>query len=147
MIQQIQFWHWLALGGLFLIVELLAPGMFFLWMAQAAFITGVLLFLFSGMGWEIQLPLFSVFSVAGIALARHFFRRHPIESDQPLLNRRTALYVGRVFTLDKPIVNGEGKIKVDDSIWKIRGEDCEAGTRVKVVGADSVVLLVEKVDG
>ena len=146
MIQQIQFWHWLALGGLFLIVELLAPGMFFLWMAQAAFITGVLLFLFPGMGWEIQLPLFSVFSVAGIALARHFFRRHPIESDQPLLNRRTAQYVGRVFTLDKPIVNGRGKIKIDDSIWKIRGEDCETGTRVKVVGADSVVLLVEKAD-
>ena len=115
MFQQIQFWHWLALGGLFLIVELLAPGMFFLWMAQAAFITGVLLFLFSGMGWEIQLPLFSVFSVAGIALARHFFRRHPIESDQPLLNRRTALYVGRVFTLDKPIVNGRGKIKSTSS--------------------------------
>lgn len=141
---EIVFWHWLAFGVFLLIVELLAPGMFFLWMAQAAGITGLLLFLLPGLGWEVQTTVFSVLSVFGVAIARRFFKRHPIESDQPLLNRRTAQYVGRVFTLDHPIVNGQGKIKVDDSTWKIRGEDCEAGTRVKVVDADSVVLVVEK---
>lgn len=140
------FWHWLAFGLFLLIVELLAPGMFFLWMAQAACITGILLFVFPGLGWELQTGVFSVLSVFGVVVARRFFKRHPIESDQPLLNRRTAQYIGRVFTLDQPIVNGQGKIKVDDSTWKIRGEDCEAGTRVTVVDADSVVLIVEKTD-
>jgi len=143
---EIVFWHWLALGVFLLIVELLAPGMFFLWMAQAAAITGVLLFFFPGLGWETQITVFSVLSVLGIAIARRFFKRHPIESDQPLLNRRTAQYVGRVFTLDRPIVNGQGKIKVDDSTWKIRGEDCAAGMRVRVVDADSVVLIVERAE-
>ncbi len=142
----IVFWHWLAFGVFLLIVELLAPGMFFLWMAQAAGITGLLLFFLPGLGWEIQTTIFSVLAVLGVAVARRFFKRHPIESDQPLLNRRTAQYIGRVFTLDRPIVNGRGKIKVDDSTWKIRGEDCEAGTRVRVVDADSVVLVVEKVE-
>ena len=142
----IVFWHWLAFGLFLLTVELLAPGMFFLWMAQAAGVTGLLLFVFPGMGWELQTGVFSVLSVVGIALARRFFKRHPIESDQPLLNRRTAQYIGRVFTLEQPIVNGQGKIKVDDSNWKIRGEDCEAGTRVIVVDADSVVLLVKRAD-
>ena len=140
------FWHWLALGAFLLIVELLAPGMFFLWMAQAAAVTGLLLFVFPGLGWEFQIGVFSLLSVLGVALARRFFKRHPIASDQPLLNRRTAQYVGRVFTLDRPIVNGQGKIKVDDSTWKIRGEDCAAGTRVTVVDADSVVLIVKKTD-
>lgn len=144
--ESIVFWHWLALGLLLLIVELLAPGMFFLWMAQAAGITGILLFLFPGLGWESQVAFFSVLSVLGIVVARQFFKRHPIESDQPLLNRRAAQYIGRVFTLAQPIVNGQGKIKVDDSTWKIRGEDCEAGVRVKVVDADSVVLIVERLD-
>ncbi len=137
------FWHWLAFAAFLLIVELLAPGMFFLWMAQAALVTGILLYVFPAMDWEIQLFIFSVFSVLGIALARRFFKRHPTLSEQPLLNRRTAHYMGRVFTLEQPIVNGQGKIKVDDSSWKVRGEDCPAGTRVKVVGADSVVLIVE----
>ncbi len=143
---EILFWHWLALGAFLLIVELLAPGMFFLWMAQAAAVTGLLLFIFPAMRWELQLTIFSVLSVVGIAVARRFFKRHPIESDQPLLNRRAAQYIGRVVTLDRPIVNGQGKIRLDDSTWKIRGGDCEAGTKVKVVGADSVVLIVEKTD-
>jgi len=147
MLSEIVFWHWLAFGIFLLIVELLAPGMFFLWMAQAAGVTGVLLFLFPGLGWEVQIAVFSVLSVLGVGLARRFFKRHPIISDQPLLNRRTAQYIGRVFTLDRPIVNGEGKIKVDDSTWKIRGEDCGAGTRVRVVDADSVVLIVRKAEG
>ena len=141
---EVVFWHWLAFAVFLLIVEVLAPGMFFLWMSQAALVTGVLLFLFPNMGWEIQLFIFSVFSVLGIIAARRFFKRHPTESDQPLLNRRTAQYIGRVFTLDQPIINGQGKIKLDDSTWKVRGEDCPVGSKVKVVWADSVVLMVEK---
>jgi len=144
MVWGIVFWHWLAFGIILLTVELLVPGMFFLGMAQAAEITGFLMFIFPGMGWEIQVAVFSILSMLGIALARRFLKGHTIESDQPLLNRRTAQYVGRVFTLDRPIVNGEGKIKIDDSTWKIRGDDCAAGTRVRVVDADSVVLIVEK---
>lgn len=146
MAHEIVYWHWLAFGVFLLIVELLAPGMFFLWMAQAAAVTGVLLFLVPTLGWEAQAAIFSVLSIASIALVRRFFKRFPTESDQPLLNRRTAQYVGRVFTLEQPIVNGRGKIKVDDSTWKIRGEDCEAGAKVRVVSADSVVLVVEKIE-
>jgi membrane protein implicated in regulation of membrane protease activity len=141
---EIVFWHWLAIGLLLLIVELLAPGMFFLWMAQAAGVTGLLLFLMPGMGWEMQATVFSVLSVLGVGVARRFFKLNPIQSDQPLLNRRTAQYIGRVFTLSQPIVNGLGKIKVDDSTWKVRGEDSPAGTQVIVVDADSVVLIVKK---
>jgi membrane protein implicated in regulation of membrane protease activity len=144
--EEFVFWDWWALAVFLLIVEVLAPGMFFLWMAQASLVTGMLLFVFPAMGWEIQLFVFSVLSVVGIVIARRFFKSHPTESEQPLLNRRTAQYIGRVFTLYQPIVNGQGKIKVDDSTWKISGADCPAGTRVKVVGADSVVLLVEKYD-
>jgi inner membrane protein len=143
---EIVFWHWLAFGVFLLIVELLAPGVFFLWIAQAAGMTGVLLFFLPSLGWETQVAIFSVLSVLGVAIARHLVKHHPIASDQPLLNRRTAQYIGRVFTLDRPILNGQGKLKVDDSTWKIRGKDCEAGTRVKVVDADSVVLIVEKVE-
>jgi membrane protein implicated in regulation of membrane protease activity len=59
------------------------------------------------------------------------------------LNRRAEQYVGRVFTLSEPIVNGTGKIRVDDSSWKVSGADCDANTKVKVISVDGTVLKVE----
>ncbi len=140
------YWHWFAFAVFLLTVEVLAPGMYFLWMAQASLITGVLFFLYPAMNWELQLFWFSIFSIIGVMVARRFFKSHYIESDQPLLNKRTSQFIGRVFTLEQPIVNGRGKIKIDDSIWKAKGIDCPAGTCVRVIGAESVVLLVEIAD-
>ena len=74
---------------------------------------------------------------------RAYLHRHPTETDKPTLNRRSQQYVGRTFTLEEAIVNGQGKIHVDDSTWKIEGEDLPAGTKVKVTGADGTVLKVE----
>jgi membrane protein implicated in regulation of membrane protease activity len=54
--------------------------------------------------------------------------------------------VGRVFTLTNAIVNGRGKIKVDDSFWTVTGKDCPAGSKVKVVGAKGLKLEVKVVD-
>jgi membrane protein implicated in regulation of membrane protease activity len=86
---------------------------------------------------------FSVLSVGSIVLARKLLSRHPIDSDRPLLNRRAAQYVGRVFVLAEPIVNGAGKIRIDDSTWRVRGTDAPTGGRVRVVDADGVILCVE----
>lgn len=141
---EVVFWHWWAFGVFLLIVELLAPGMFFLWMAESAFVVGVVKLIAPSLGWEYQLILFSVLSVVSIAVFRLFLKRHPIETDQPLLNQRAAQYVGRLFTLEHPIVNGQGRIRVDDSIWKVQGEDCEPGSKVRVVAAEGVILKVEK---
>lgn len=141
---QIVFWHWWALGVLLLIVELLLPGMFFIWMAEGAFVVGSILWAIPTLALEYQLMLFSVLSLVSIVVFRRYLRRHPIQSDRPLLNRRADQYVGQVFTLEHPIVNGRGKIRVDDSIWRVRGEDCGIGMRVRVIEAEGVILKVEK---
>lgn len=143
---QIVFWHWWAVGVFLLIVELLAPGMFFIWMAESAFVVGVILLVAPVLGWESQLLLFSVLSVVSIVLFRRYLKRHPITTDQPLLNQRAARHIGRVFTLDAPIVNGEGRIRVDDSFWRVEGEDCAAGTRVRVMAANGVILKVMRAE-
>jgi membrane protein implicated in regulation of membrane protease activity len=137
------YWHWWVLGVVFVILEVLSPGVFLIWMGVAAGVVGVALWLFPGMGWEFQLLLFAGFSVASLLLWQLFLRSHPTATDEPRLNRRGEQYVGRVFTLTEPVVNGMGKIRVDDSSWRIRGPDCDAGTRVRVTGVDGVVLEVE----
>lgn len=139
----VEFWHWWAFAALLLAVELLAPGMFFLWMAESALVTGAVLWVYPELGWEFQLIWFSLLSLLSIGVARKLLVRHPIGTDRPLLNQRAAQYVGRTFVLSEPIVNGSGKIRVDDSSWKIVGADAPAGCKVRVVGADGIVLRVE----
>jgi membrane protein implicated in regulation of membrane protease activity len=85
-----------------------------------------------------------VLSVASFFAWRRF-RPAPAASDQPALNRRGQSYVGRTFTLGSPIVNGVGKLHVDDSQWRISGADAEAGAQVKVVAVDGATLKVERV--
>ncbi|PHS68525.1 MAG: hypothetical protein COB23_09150 [Methylophaga sp.] len=139
------FWHWLILAVVLVIVEILAPTFFALWMAIAAFITGVVLYLFPSMPWEYQVFIFAVLSVASIVAWRSYYTKNPIITDEPLLNRRGEQYVGRVITLKEPIIDGQGKVQVDDSTWKIEGEDCPVGTKIKVVSINNVIFQVEMV--
>ncbi len=63
--------------------------------------------------------------------------------DRPFLNRRAEGYVGRIFTLDKPIVDGIGTVRIDDTVWRVSGPDCPAGSRVKIARAEGAELSVE----
>lgn len=140
----IDFWHWWILGGAFLLLEAFVSGFFFVWLAVSAAVVGVAMFVYPGMSWKIQLVIFSILSVAIIAAFRSYQRKHPAQTDQPELNRRSRQYIGRSFTLGDPIVNGTGSLRVDDSTWRIVGEDMPAGETITVVDVDGVLLKVEK---
>ena len=65
------------------------------------------------MACEHQLIAFALPSLASIVAFREFLKRRPIETDQPLLNQRTAQYVGPVDTLERAkvrVVAAEGVI-------------------------------------
>ncbi|MES9873249.1 MAG: NfeD family protein [Candidatus Sedimenticola sp. PURPLELP] len=141
-LENASYWHWWVIAVVLVILEVFSPGAFFLWLGISAGITGLIMLAVPDLSWQYQLLLFSVFSVASIMIWHLFLKHHPTESDHPVLNRRGEQYIDRVFTLDEPVVNGLGKIRVDDSTWKISGEDCDAGSRVRVVGVDGVVLKI-----
>jgi membrane protein implicated in regulation of membrane protease activity len=142
----VTYWHWWVLAIVFVVLEIFSPAAFFLWMGVAAGVVGFVVLGLPAVNWEAQLLVFAAISVASIFLSRRYLDRHPIETDRPFLNRRGQQYVGRTFTLQVPIVNGYGKIHVDDSIWKACGDDAEVGSKVRVTGVDGVVLQVERVD-
>lgn len=141
-LQSISAWHWLVLAVVLVILETLSPGVFFLWLGIAAGLVGLLLGLWPGIDWPFQLLLFACFSLLSLLVSRRYFRRFPIATDEPRLNRRGEQYLGRTFTLSAPILNGVGRIRVDDTTWKIAGPDCPAGSRVRVNGVDGMVLQV-----
>jgi inner membrane protein len=140
-------WHWLVLGLVLAALELVTPAFLFLPMGIGAGAVGLMLSLFPATPWAGQLGVFAAVSVVSVLVGRGYLRRHPIASDEPTLNRRGHQYVGRVFTLDQPIVNGVGKIRVDDSTWKVAGPDLTAGARVRVIDVEGTVLRVEVVQG
>jgi hypothetical protein len=141
--EEIEFWHWWIAAIVLIVVEVFAPGTVALWMGVSAGVVGLLLLAIPDMTWQTQFLVFAVLSVATVIGWRAYQLRYPTVSDQPTLNRRGEQYVGRVFTLDEAIVNGTGKIHVDDTMWKVEGADLPEGTRVRVTGVDGTVLTVE----
>ncbi len=145
-IEEIVFWHWWAAAIVFVVIEVFAPGAIFLWLGVSAGVVGALLLVLPAMTWQIQMLVFAALSLSAIVGWRVFQRANPPETDQPSLNRRGEQYVGRTLMLDEPIVNGQGKIRVDDTTWKVEGDDMPGGVRVTVIGVDNVVLKVAPVE-
>lgn len=143
---EIVFWYWWVLAVFLLGIEILAPGFFFLWLSLSGFVVGAVLFLFPSTILEVQLLIFGVLSIVSVLIWRRYGLQSQSETDHPLLNKRGAQYIGRIFSLIEPINNGRGKIKVDDSIWTVLGEDCPLDSKVKVTAVKGTLFEVERVN-
>ncbi len=141
--EEIEFWHWWVAAMVLIVLEVFAPGTIALWTAVSAAAVGLLLLAVPELTWQVQFLVFAVLSVATVIGWRTYQLRYPTVSDQPTLNRRGEQYVGRVFTLSEAIVNGTGKIHVDDTMWKVVGEDLPESTQVRVTGVEGTLLTVE----
>lgn len=144
---QIEFWHWFAFALLLVIIDVVTGANFlFLWGGIAAALVGILLLIMPKMTWEFQFMIFGLGVMSSILVWYFFLRKHRKVTDQPKLNLRNEQYIGRIFNLDEAIINGRGRIRAGDTWWKVSGEDLPIGTRVKIIGVEGVILLVEKVD-
>jgi membrane protein implicated in regulation of membrane protease activity len=135
-------WNWLILGAVFLGLELIAPGAFMLWLGLAALVVGLISFAVDW-SWQMQLVAFALLSLALIPVWRRFAPRIEQPTESPLLNRRAESYIGRVFILENPIIEGVGRVRIDDTVWRVTGPDSAAGTRVRIVRAEGPSLFVE----
>jgi len=98
------------------------------------------------LSWQMQFILLACFSLVSIAMWRFSRKLFPQnEAEASHLNRRGEQYIGRTFTLLEPIINSTGKIKVDDSTWRVKGEDAPIGTQVRITGVKGIIFDVEKV--
>jgi len=136
----------MILAAVLFVLELVAPGIFFMWFGLAAGVTGLIMFRYD-ISWQWQLIWFCGLSLASVLVVYRYLRKHPLESEQPLLNRRADQLIGHSFDLVDPIVNGRGSIHSGDTIWRVEGPELPVGTAVKVVGADGSVLKVEPAEG
>ena len=139
-------WAWLILGLVLLALEIAAPGTMFLWFGVAALAVGCISFIVD-LGWQSAFILFAILSLFSVLAGRMILRRTAkTASDQPMLNKRAQALVGQIYQLDRPIENGQGRVKVHDSYWRVTGPDCPAGSKVQVTGGEGTLLEVELAD-
>lgn len=136
-------WTWVVLGLVLMGLELVVPGVFMIWLGLAAMATGGLVFLFD-LGWQAALIAYAVLALAAVIGARWLNGRGTAGEQESDLNRADRSLIGRLLTLDKPIVKGEGRARVDDSSWRVIGPDLPAGARVRVLRVEGSSLVVEK---
>jgi membrane protein implicated in regulation of membrane protease activity len=139
-------WSWWVLGLVLLAAEVVSPGVFLVWIGIAAILTGAVSLLLWDAGfwvWQAQLVFFALLSIAAVLMGRRLLARSADVSDEPLLNQRGARLIGRTAVLEQPIVEGRGRIRLDDTTWTVDGPDLPAGTRVRVTGSNSGRLSVE----
>jgi membrane protein implicated in regulation of membrane protease activity len=121
---------------------MLIPGVYLIWLAAAAIITGILT-LALDLSVPFQLIDFVFLSLIIAFSAKRMLGERPIESSDPLMNRRGARLVGDTALVVQAIEHGSGRVKLGDSEWIAHGAHVPVGERVRVSGTDGAILLVE----
>lgn len=135
-------WLWMIGGVLLLAAELIAPGIFLVFLGGAAVVTGLFALLF-GLGLPAQLALFALYALLAVMIGRRFYANAATDGSDPLLNDRAARLVGKVVTVVEPVDGRGGRVRVGDSDWSARGGPAAAGETVRVTGVDGNCLEVE----
>jgi inner membrane protein len=137
-------WTWWVIAGILLLCELTFPGVFFMWLALAAAAIGAV-DIFADFSWQLEIAIFAILSVLLVLFVRPQVRLPEGEANN--LNRRMHDYVGRSYVLEDAIVNGRGKVRIDDTLWVVSGPDRGKGEWVKVTAVDGTRLIVEPASG
>lgn len=137
-------WAWLAIGIALAALELALPGIYLIWLALAALLTGALTAVLD-LGTAVQVLNFFFLSLIIAYSAKRFLRDRPIESDNPMLNRRGGQMIGQTVRVAKAIEGGEGRVTIGDSEWIARGPDTKAGKQVRIIAAQGATVTVEAI--
>ena len=138
-------WNWVAIGLVLLVLEIAIPGVFLLWFGMAAIAVGTLSIMLHNADfwpWEAQIVVFLVLSLVLAWYGKRMMDKGDV-TDQPLLNKRSEQLIGRTATLGEPISEGYGRIRLDDTQWRVKGPNLPAGSKVKISAVDGSELVVE----
>ncbi len=141
------YWWWFSAAAVLMVLEIVTPGVFFIWIGFGALATGLIDFVFPAASPALLGTIFAVLSVVSVAIGKKVMANGKQVQPDPTLNNRAAQYIGQIYSVCEPIVAGRGKISVGDSQWLATAQtDIPANARVKVTGARGTTLEVEPVN-
>lgn len=135
------FW---GLGGLLLILELLATTGYALWSGISAVIIGLLVWIYPALSMSVLWLLFSIFTLLS-AYSWWLWIQKYNRSQGYRLNDPHRDFIGLRTIVTTEIVNGFGRIKVRDSTWiAASSSDLPLGTNVTIVDMNGVIMIVKR---
>ncbi|WP_312829416.1 NfeD family protein [Pantoea anthophila] len=136
-------WFWLTLGGLLLAAEMLGTSGYLLWIGLAAVLVGVFEW-FVPLSWTAQGATFAVLTLVCVFLWYRWMRHRETHQAPNALNQRGRQMIGSTLTLDTPLQNRTGHVRIGDSSWRVEADrDLPAGTPVIVVGIEGITLRIQ----
>jgi membrane protein implicated in regulation of membrane protease activity len=74
------------------------------------------------------------------------YRERQAELNSPLAAHRLGMrHIGEIVVLEQGLSGGTGTIRLGNRNWPVRGPSLPAGSKVRVIGVDGTVLLVDRV--
>lgn len=139
-------WHWITLGFVLMVLEILVPSTLFLWFGIAGVATGLTMLVFD-MPAAYQMGAFGAFALLSYVPIHAFARRYRESGIEAAagLNQRGKTLIGHRVGVIEPVVNGIGAAHVGDSRWRIAcDEDLEVGASAEVIGIVGTTLEVRR---
>ncbi len=134
---------WLAVGVLFLIVELLTTALVSIWFVPSAIITCFLSFVVDNL--LIQIAIFVVLSAIFMVVCRKIYNKHIKKPVDDVNQNEKLLDKTAIVTED---TNGiSGRILVGDVYWKAiseNGDIIPKGETVKIKSVNGTSLVINK---
>ncbi|OEE45404.1 NfeD family protein [Vibrio anguillarum] len=145
LIQQMNYWHWLALGLVLVALELLGTAGYFLWLGISALIVG-LIFAMLPISWQLQWMAFASLSLVTTWLwwRKQFKSDHDGDETRDL-NQKQKQLIGQTARLKESFQEGATfRLQLGDTTWTAKcQQNLEADVVVKVVDVEGIVLIVE----
>ena len=135
----------LCVGIIFLLLEIFIPGLFFLNLAISAFICAVVAFFVPNI--TVLILTFCILSVILIFTLRPLLIK--ISNGKKQQTGIEEKYIGKTAVAVENISKNSGAISIYDERWQARNIDdstIEKGSQVEIVGNESIVMKVKKVN-
>lgn len=134
---------WIMLAVALVIGELASPGVFLIFLAAGALVTGVTMLALPDIPFLVQLVSFTAWSAVAVAIGRRWYTQFPVATSDAMLNDRSARLVGETVVVVEAISGGRGRVRVGDGEWIASGADTPVGTRVRVLAVRDGTVMVE----
>lgn len=140
-------WHWLILGFGLLIVELLIPGVFFLWWGLSALVMAAVMYFIPTLSLTALSIAYAVLAlVLSLCWWKYQYGKDREDQSQTSLNQRDHAMLGCRGTVEEMSNNGIGRGHFGDTTWRIQGMALQIGDVIEVERVDGITLLVKKVE-
>lgn len=138
---------WFLIGLVFMLLEFMIPGLIVLFFGIGAWITALCTVLFD-LNLNAQLMVFIGTSILSLIFLRKYFKRIFVGKDEKAVDEILEEFVGKTAIAESDFNKGRvGFVTFKGSRWEALSEtDIKKGDHLKIIGKDSIKLLVEPFD-